>query len=111
MKKLKFVLTLCVSAFLFTSVVSAQSAKTGKDIFEVNKCNSCHSIKAEKIDAKSKSNAPDLSAVGSDVKSDFIQKFLKKEESLGGKKHPIAFKGTNDELATLANWLGSLKKK
>ncbi|MGE5458523.1 MAG: c-type cytochrome [Methanococcaceae archaeon] len=112
MKKMSVVFTFLFAMLLMSSVTTTAQEKTsdGKKIFEANKCNMCHSIKAEKIEATSKSKAPDLSAVGSDQKPEWIQKFLKKDEQLNGKKHPFMFKGTDAELKTLATWLAGHKK-
>ncbi|MEI7811923.1 MAG: c-type cytochrome [Ignavibacteria bacterium] len=94
-----------VSVLFVTSALTAQAGGDGRKIFESNKCTMCHSIKVEKIEKSGKSNAPDLSTVGSEKKAEWIQKFLKKEETNAGKKHAIAFKGTDAELKTVAEWL------
>ncbi|MGE5681035.1 MAG: c-type cytochrome [Bacillota bacterium] len=82
-----------------------------KQIFMTNKCNSCHSIEAEKVTKTGKSKAPDLSDIGTQRDAEFIQKFLNKEETVDGKKHPVGFKGTKDELKLLATWLSEHGKK
>jgi cytochrome c553 len=52
---------------------------------------------------------PDLSGVGLVRKADWIKGYLQKKESIEDRKHMKAFKGTDEELATLAGWLESLK--
>lgn len=94
----------------FSILRSEGEAVTAKKIFEDSKCNSCHSVESQGLEAKKKSDKyPDLSNTGSTLTSDFIIKFLKKDETIDGKKHPIAFKGEEAELQTLADWLASLK--
>ncbi|MGE5400201.1 MAG: c-type cytochrome [Ignavibacteriales bacterium] len=112
MKNTKYFVAAVFSMALVSSVSFAQDKSTdGKKIFEANKCNMCHSMKAENIQATGKSKAPDLSEVGSTQKAEWIQKFVKKNEELEGKKHPIMFKGTDAELKTLSTWLASHSKK
>jgi len=107
----KYLLAMLVVAGLmigYTAKTSAEDApKDGKTIFTESKCTMCHSIKALTIETKGK--APDLSLVGDKHNAEFITKFLKKEEKMNDKNHPIAFKGEAKDLETLATWLESLK--
>ena len=88
-------------------------APDGKKIFVENKCSSCHSIESVGIKKKTKDNEstelkpPDLSSVGSERKADWITKYLQKK--LDGEKHPKKFKGSDEELTTLAKWLETLE--
>lgn len=83
----------------------------GKKVFLDAKCNTCHAVQAVGIEAKSKKKEnPDLSGVGSKVKVDFMKKYLTKQEKLNDKNHPAAFKGSDEDLAKMVNWLGSLKE-
>ncbi|HEX2962989.1 MAG: c-type cytochrome [Bacteroidota bacterium] len=111
MKSRNLVIAALFSVSVLASATVAQSKDAdGKKIFEANKCTMCHSLKAENIQPTGKSKAPDLSTVGATQKPEWIQKFLTKQEKLEGKQHPIAFKGSDAELKTLANWLASHKK-
>ena len=109
MKSRNLVIAALFSVSVLASATFAQSTD-GKKIFEANKCTMCHSLKAEKIEAKGKSKAPDLSTVGATQKPEWIEKFVTKQEKLDGKQHPIAFKGSPADLKTLATWLASHKK-
>ena len=98
-------------------------------LFLNNHCTSCHSIKAVKVEKKvdpaeevevkesavkepgAKKQPPDLSGVGLKHKSDWIQGWLLKKELIDGKPHKKKFRGTSDELKTLAAWLETLKTK
>ncbi len=122
---LGMVLAVALGAF----VASADEAKepAGKTLFLTYKCNSCHTIDAVGVAKRSateekeetaatpasttpKKKPPDLSSVGLDVKADWITKYLKKlETNKAGKKHIKLFKGTDEELATLVTWLGTMK--
>lgn len=53
--------------------------------------------------------APDLSAVGLDLKADFIVKYLQKLETIKEKKHMKKFMGTDEELTQVAAWLAEQK--
>jgi cbb3-type cytochrome oxidase cytochrome c subunit len=105
---------------------AAPGAPDGKSIFVTSKCNSCHAIESQKISAKKDSTAvdtteakqakegksrkaPDLGGVGVERTADWIIKYLQKLETIAGKKHMKKFKGTDDELKTLAAWLATLK--
>ena len=86
--------------------------KEGKAIFTSAKCSNCHSIKTLGIkglrpEGGAKPN--DLSNTGGKFKAPWIEKWLLKEETLNNKKHMRKFKGTPEELHTLAAWLETLK--
>ena len=111
----KFVAGCAILLFVFlvsfASVAAADDAAAQK-LFVDKKCNTCHSIESAKIEKKmASSKAPDLSDVGSTRNAEWISKWLKKEVDLEGKKHPSTWSGTPEELKTLSDWLGSLKKK
>ena len=96
----------------------------GKELFLSGKCNTCHSIQAEKIERKKAATAasetaaaptaakkkPDLSGVGVDHGAPWLIQYLNKEVKLDEKMHPsLKYKGTPDELQMLASWLATLK--
>jgi mono/diheme cytochrome c family protein len=86
----------------------------GKTIFLNNKCSNCHSIHTQGIKGKRPEGGAkpsDLSNTGAKLKPEWIEKWLQKEETLYGKKHMKKFKGTPEELHTLAEWLSSLHDK
>lgn len=92
----------------FTYKLPDDTAK-GKEIFTANKCGTCHSVESQGITKKGK--GPDLSQLSDTVKSDWIAKFLKKQETLKGKSHPLTFKGSDSDLKTVSAWIGSLNTK
>jgi len=101
------------------------AAKDGKTLFLENKCNTCHTIQAAGVEkrkasseeaaaeskdkSKSEKKPPDLSSVGLDQKPEWIAKYLMKTESIKGEKHGRKFRGTEPELKTVSEWLGSMK--
>jgi mono/diheme cytochrome c family protein len=97
----------------FVSIsMAADTAAAGQKLFLDKKCNTCHSIDSLKISKKlASSKAPDLSNVGAEQNAEWIQKWLKKEVELHGKKHTAPFTGTPEETKTLSEWLATLKKQ
>jgi cytochrome c553 len=88
----------------------AEGNASGKNIFTQAKCNMCHSISSQGIEAKKKSNStPDLSNVGATITSSKLKSYLKKESELNEKKHLVAFKGEEADFETLVSWLLTLK--
>jgi mono/diheme cytochrome c family protein len=80
------------------------------DVFVSQKCNLCHSLKAAGIEAKvPKPKGGDLSGIGSQHDADWIRGVVKQETMIAGTKHPIPFKGSDEQLKTLADWLAAQK--
>ena len=114
MKKYIYMLNFLLMFLAFGfSVVKAQEAAEakGKILFKESKCVSCHAIGTQGFVKKGKSSAPDLSSVGNILKPEFMMKYLMKEEKLNDLKHAISFKGNEEELKTLVDWLSTLKKE
>ena len=103
--------TLGISAIVLFAGASAGSTSDGKSIFVSNKCNSCHSIQSQGISkvagetVNASTQPPDLSGVGLKHNAAWITKYLKKQETLDGEKHLKKFKGSDEDLGTLAAWL------
>jgi len=49
--------------------------------------------------------------VGNKLTTDFLKKYLKKEEVQNDLKHPVSFKGNDEDFAVLTDWLAALKKQ
>jgi cytochrome c553 len=97
-----------VALYGFAFTISSNDDPAGKKIFIDNKCNMCHTVKSAGIESK-KSDAIDLSNVGAEMKSEDIIKYLKKEMKLNDKDHKTAFKGSDEDLKKLVEWLSTLK--
>ncbi|MGE5316143.1 MAG: c-type cytochrome [Acidobacteriota bacterium] len=115
---MKLTLALLVSLFVIGTAwaedSSSKDTPKGKQVFLDKKCNQCHSIQSDGIAKKgavTKAGPPDLSAVGADMKADDIEKYLKKETDLHGKKHGMKFSGSETDLKELASYLEGLKTK
>lgn len=95
-------------------VASGEEAGAGQEVFLAQKCNLCHSIEALGIEKRSKSEnaatqGPDLSTVGDRHAPEWIASYLKKEETLNDEEHKKRFRGTDEELQALVDWLGGMK--
>lgn len=115
-------LAACVAGAAVTKAPAGKAAD-GKELFTSSKCNTCHSIEAEKIERKKPATAenaaapattakkkPDLSGIGATKDAAWVGKYLMKEAKLEEKLHPsVKFRGTPEELQTLSTWLASLK--
>jgi len=101
---------------------TARAEKSGKELFLEKKCNKCHSIDSEKIAKKEEpaeegeeaggeeEKPPDLSGIGKKQNADWLTKWMKKEvKNDDGKKHKGKFKGTDDELKAIVDYLAGLK--
>lgn len=108
-------------AFLASNAGAADAVAPGQDIFIKNKCSQCHTITAlkitkeegaeeeEAVEGEEKVDPPDLSDVGKNRTAEWITKWEKKEEKNKGRKHKKKWKGTDEDLKTLADWLATLK--
>ena len=97
-----------VALYGFAFTITNNSSDDGKKIFVDNKCAMCHTIQSVGIESK-KSDAVDLSTVGKDMTEEFLMKFLKKEAKLNDKDHKSSFKGSDEDLKILVDWLLTLK--
>ena len=92
----------------------AALAADAKDLFVESKCVRCHSIESQGVVATPKAGEEDevhdLSKVGTERTAEWIQKFLRKQEAIDGKKHKLKYRGSDADLGTLATWLASLGK-
>jgi cytochrome c551/c552 len=90
----------------FMNTANSTEAKDGKTIFEEAKCATCHSIDSQGVETRKKTpKTVDLSKLHGDHDAAFWMGYLKKDENLNDKKHPIAFKGDDADLEIMINWL------
>ena len=96
---------------LVVGLASVAQAADGKALFEEKKCNLCHSIESQGIAKKSeKMKGAELSNIGASIESaESLKKFLTQETMKDGEKHKKKWKGTDEELDTIVNWVMSLK--
>ena len=97
-----------VALFGFAFSMAQEKIPAGQKIFSDSKCSVCHSVEVVNINSNKK-DAVDLSKTGDNYKTEFIIQYLNKEVKQNNKLHKTAFKGSADDLKTLASWLTSLK--
>ena len=100
-------LILVFSVLVFGAPLVA-AAEDGKAVFKAQKCNTCHDVSSAGIAAKTTSEklkGPDLTGVGKRHDAGWIAKYLKKATTKDGKSHAVPFKGTDEELQALVDWL------
>ena len=91
-----------------TAEDSAEGAEVpaGQGYFEQYKCNLCHSVPSVGIEAKTKSEkmkGPDVLA--GEWEKELLFKYIKQEAKVEEKEHKKGFKGTDEELQVLVDWL------
>jgi mono/diheme cytochrome c family protein len=103
---------LIVGALLLLLALPATGADSpGKTAFLAQKCNLCHGVEAEGIEAKTSSEklkGPDLTLVASRHDAEWIAKFVKREIQQNGADHKKEFKGSDEELQAIIDWLKAL---
>jgi cytochrome c553 len=97
-----------VALFGFAFSMAQDKEPAGQKLFTTSKCTTCHTVQSLGI-TSNKKDAVDISKTGDTYKADFLVKYLNKESKINDKLHKVAFKGSADDLNTLAGWLGSLK--
>ena len=100
-----FVLVLVLAA---PALLSEEGSGGGKDAFLAAKCNTCHSVSTAGIEAKTTSEklkGPDLVGVANDFDAEGLAAFLRQESEKDGKKHKKAWKGTDEDLSAIVDWL------
>lgn len=94
---------------LWTAGAAAgDEGSSGQEIFLAMKCDMCHSVPTAGIEARTKSEkmkGPDLVDVASRHDAEWVAKFLRREVQLHDADHKKEFKGTDEELAALVDWL------
>ena len=104
-------LVACVP-LLVLPLANAGEEDPGQTAFIGNECNMCHSIDSLGIERTSKSEkmqAGDLSNVGAEHDAAWIVQYVKKEVQLEDADHKKTYKGTDEDLQAIADWLATLK--
>ena len=96
-----------------------EAVPAGQTVFVENKCQMCHTVysagigeppaEEEKKDAEEDAGPPDLSLTGAGRTAEWMGLFLLKKATLNEKTHMKRFKGSDEELAPLVDWLMTLK--
>lgn len=106
----KWINLLLLTCFLLGSITIAFSkAKSGRTIFiNQEKCNLCHSVSTQGIEATTRSDrlkGPDLVNLADKYRARWMRRYLKKKVAKNRIYHKTSFKGTDEELQTLVDWL------
>ena len=98
-------------ATIVVSVPSFSFGADGKALFVKAKCNTCHSIESQGIEAaRGEDKAPDMSNAATLIPSaEWAKKFVLREEAKEGKKHRKPYKGTERDLEQIIDWLLTLR--
>lgn len=103
---------LCFILVSASSFSVSQNTKDGKKLFtSIHQCNECHAASAEQIFAEthnSKDFGSDLSGFKTE-NGNMLASFLRKKTAMNGSRHKKEFKGTDEELKAIIDWLGSLE--
>jgi hypothetical protein len=97
-----------VALFAFAFSFSQEQNLDGKQIFIDSKCDKCHSLTSMGI-TSNKDDATDLSKAGSVGDAQLVKSYLLKEAKVNDTEHKLKFKGSEEELNALVNWLLTFK--
>ena len=104
-------LALCFFVFTGAALIAEPTAppafEDGKDTY-VKHCGECHGVKVAEIKPTTKNAADrgaDLTGIGEKYQSDWIKKYVMEEAEIEGKSHKKKFKGSDEELQVLVDWL------
>ncbi|MCP3960699.1 MAG: cytochrome c [bacterium] len=123
MKKLLTLATIALAVVFAASIISpstvaeeaaemAAGELDGKALFtDTHKCNMCHAVPVAEIAAKTKNEKMKGADLGGKVEGELaeIAAYVRKEADIDGKTHKKPFKGTDEELQAIIDWLGSLE--
>jgi mono/diheme cytochrome c family protein len=116
-KVVLFTLTLAltaVAALLIAPVDAVAGDMDGKALFtDTHNCGMCHAVPAAEIESKTKSEKMKGPELGGKVEAEFdkLAAYMRKAGELDGESHKKEFKGTDEELQAIIDWLGSLEAK
>ncbi len=108
LKKLSVIagLTIVAGVVAVAFAAAQEAPPRGQQLFLDMKCNMCHAVPTVGIEAKTSSEkmkGPDI--VDLKVERDWMFKFLKREVQKDGAQHKKEFKGSDEELQALVDWL------
>ncbi len=101
---------LLIAALWPAAVTLADEEPPGRTAFMAHKCNLCHAVPAAGIEAKTQSDKMKGKDLGGEVEGEFadIAAYLRKEAERDGEEHKKPFKGTDEELQAILEWLGGM---
>jgi cbb3-type cytochrome oxidase cytochrome c subunit len=91
---------------------TSAGSDAGKAIYMEAGCAQCHSVAAEAIEATVTSEqlrGPDLSRIGRERDAAWIVAYMKTGQAAGGETHRVPYRGSDDDLQVMADWLAGLR--
>lgn len=101
-------ITVIVALYAFAFSFSQSQNLDGKQVFLDTNCSKCHSVESLQIVSSGKKPV-DLSNTGNLGSVDLLKNYMLKQAKINDKEHKIKFKGSDEELTALVNWLSGLK--
>ena len=122
MKQTFNALTIFALIFCWAGTESSAEDSQGPKIFAQHKCQSCHSVKVLGIEVvkdveeaevveEDEIKPGDLSGIGNRRTAEWLELYLRRKESVEGRKHKKRFKGSKNQRLALIAWLESLKQE
>ena len=112
MKRVAFgfaVLGLAALALVAVSAAAEEEAMApGHEAFASLKCNMCHAVSSAGIEAKTKSEkmfGGDLVNLAGEWDAEKMRAYINREIEVDGKEHKKEFKGSDEELQAIVDWL------
>lgn len=96
---------------LATTEASAATGEPGREQFLAHKCVLCHGVVAAGVESRAKTpkmDGGDLSGYHTED-AEALLAFLRKQTEQDGEKHKREFKGSDEELQQILDWLGSME--
>lgn len=96
---------------LLVAAAGLAEENPGREAFVAAKCDQCHAVASVEIVATTKLESaigPDLGGYVTETPGELLR-FLQREVEIEGSKHKKPFKGTDEELAVILDWLGTLE--
>jgi cytochrome c peroxidase len=103
-----FIIAVLISVLAVGASFTSRKNLDGRRLFKSKNCIRCHSVSSANIETRSrrgKNKGGDLTGVVKKRNSRTVARFLLKKTKIKGKFHPNSFKGTDEELQTLVDWL------
>ena len=100
-----------LSLIAVTAMAGEGEVAAGQQVVLDQKCNMCHAVSTVGIEAKTKSEkmmGPDLVNLADHESlgdAATLAKYIKQEAKIDGEEHKKGFKGTDEELQALVDWL------
>jgi mono/diheme cytochrome c family protein len=100
-----------VCLVVMTAAAAEEAMPAGQEVFLDVKCNMCHAVSTAGVEAKTtseKMRGPDLVGLAEDDTlgdAGALAEYIKQESEIDGAKHKKGFKGTDEELQALIDWL------